>query len=307
MRVHLVDASPYIFRAYFSVPTTLRDHLGGPANAVHGFASFLLRLRDEERPTHLALFFDRNLSSSFRNELLPSYKQQRELPPPELEAQIDGCLRLGQALGIPVFISDRYEAEDLLAAICRALVAEGHEAVVVTSDKDLMQLVSERVSLYDLARGERYGPAEVRAKFGVDPSQITDFLGLAGDTVDNIPGVPGIGPKTAAALLQAFGTLEGIYQRIGEVPYLPLRGAAGVAAKLAEHRQSAFLSKRLAQLPAEAADEARAEFASLVLRNPEPGLAGLLDEFVFTGQRARLEGWSPLSPEGSVQKDTQSD
>lgn len=293
MRVHLIDASPYIFRAFFSVPATLTDGLGKPVNAIHGFASFLLRLRDEEKPTHLALFFDRNLSSSFRNELLPSYKQQRELPPAELEAQIDGCLRLGQALGIPTFISDRYEAEDLLAAICHSVIAAGHEVCLVTSDKDLMQLVTPRVTLYDLARGERYDPAGVRAKFGVDPSQIADFLGLAGDSVDNIPGVPGVGPKTAAALLQAFGSLEGIYQRLAEVPYLPLRGAAGVAAKLAAHRDSAFLSKQLALLPPEAADEASAELGQLALRAPEPGLPALLEEFAFTSQRARLESWGP--------------
>lgn len=293
MKAYLIDASPYIFRAFFAVPSSLKDSLGRPANAIHGFASFLLRLRDEEKPTHMALFFDRNLNSSFRNELLPSYKQQRELPPPDLEAQIDGCLRLGQALGIPTFISDRYEAEDLLAAICRGLVAEGHEICLVTADKDLMQLVSPQVTLYDLARGERYDPAGVKAKFGVDPGQIADYLGLSGDSVDNIPGVPGVGPKTAAALLQVYGSLEGIYQKLHEVPYLPLRGAAGVAAKLAAHRDSAFLSKQLALLPLEAAAEAGASLEVLAVRTPEPGLAALIEELGFTSQRARLEGWGP--------------
>ncbi len=138
---------------------------------------------------------------------MPAYKQQRELPPPELEAQIDGCLRLGQALGIPVFIGDRYESEDLLAAICRTLVEAGHEVCVVTSDKDLMQLVSDRVTLCDFARGERYDPAGVRAKFGVDPAQITDFLGLAGDSVDNIPGFPASVRKRRRRC-GGFGSLE---------------------------------------------------------------------------------------------------
>lgn len=291
MRIYLVDASPYIFRAFFAVPSSIKDREGRTANAIHGFASFLLRLRDEEKPTHLGLFFDRNLNSSFRNEMLPGYKQQRELPPPELEAQIDGCVRLGQALGIATFISDRYEAEDLLAVLCRKAVAAGHGATVVTSDKDLMQLVSEKVTLYDFARGDRYDPAGVRAKFGVAPEQIPDYLGLCGDTVDNIPGVPGIGPKTAATLLQALGSVEGVYQRLNEVPYLPLRGAAGVAAKLEANRDSAFLSKRLALLPEEAADEAKAELESLALRAPGSELEGLLDEMAFTGQRARLAAW----------------
>lgn len=291
MKVHLIDASPYIFRAFFSVPPSITGRDGQPANAVHGFASFLLRLRDEEKPSHLALFFDRNLNSSFRNEMLPSYKQQRELPPPELEAQIDGCLRLGQALGIPVFISDRYEAEDLLAAVCRVMVEEGHEVVLLTSDKDLMQLVSDKVTLYDFARGERYDPAGVRAKFGVDPSQIADYLGLCGDSVDNIPGVPGVGPKTAAALLQAFGSLEGIYEKLDQVPRLPIRGAVTVATKLGLYRDSAFLSKQLALLPLEAADEAQAELETLALRAPGEALAELLDEMAFTSQRARLAAW----------------
>jgi DNA polymerase-1 len=291
MRIYLVDASPYIFRAFFAVPSSIKDRQGRPANAIHGFASFLLRLREEEKPTHLALFFDRNLNSSFRNEMLPGYKQQRELPPPDLEAQIDGCVSLGRALGIPVFISDRYEAEDLLAVLCRKAVAAGHGATVVTSDKDLMQLVSDKVTLYDFARGDRYDPVAVKAKFGVTPAQIPDYLGLCGDTVDNIPGVAGIGPKTAATLLQAFGTVEGVYQKLHEVPYLPLRGAAGVAAKLEASRDSAFLSKRLALLPEEAAVEAEAELESLALRAPGEELESLLDEIGFTSQRARLAAW----------------
>ncbi len=294
MRVHLVDASPYIFRAYFSLPSSIVDRDGRPANAVYGFASFLLRLREEESLSHLALFFDRSLTSSFRNELLPSYKAQRELPPPELEAQQDGCERLGWALGIPVFSSARYEADDLLAALCRELAAAGHEICVVSSDKDLMQLVTEQVSLLDFARGERYDPAAVRSKMGVEPSQVADFLGLAGDSVDNIPGVPGVGPKTASALLQVFGSLENLYSRLSEVPALGIRGAASVAAKLAAHRDSAFLSKQLALLPPEAADEARAELASLALRAPEEALGPLLDELGFGNIRAKLEAWGPI-------------
>lgn len=294
MRVHLIDASPYIFRAYFSLPPSLKDRQGRPVNAVHGFASFLLRLRELESPSHLALFFDRSLNSSFRNELLPSYKAQRELPPPELEAQLDTCERLGQALGIAVFASERFEADDLLAAVCRARVAEGHEVCLVSSDKDLMQLVSERVTLYDFARDERYDPAGVRAKFGVDPAQIADYLGLAGDSVDNIPGVPGIGPKTAAALLQELGSLDGIYARLAEVPNLKMRGAAAVAAKLAQHRESAFLSRELALLPLAAAEEAQVELAGLALREPLAELATLLDELGFTQLRAKLEAWGPV-------------
>jgi DNA polymerase-1 len=288
MRCHLVDASPYIFRAYFSLPSSLRSPGGQPINAVYGFASFLLKLREAERVENLAVAFDRSLTSSFRNEMLPSYKAQRELPEAELEAQLDACERLTRSLGIPTLISDRYEAEDLLAGLCRVLVAEGHEVVLVSADKDLMQLVTDQVSLLDFARDERYGPAEVRAKFGVEPVQITDFLGLAGDSVDNIPGVAGVGAKTAAALLAHFGSIEGIYARLDEVAGLPLRGARSIQGKLAAGRAAAELSKRLATLECV---PCTAGIEDMALRPASPELAALVEELGFGQLRARLAGW----------------
>jgi 5'-3' exonuclease len=266
--VYLIDASPYIFRAYFSLPDSIRDPRGEPVNAVYGFASFLLKLIDDESPSHLAAAFDGSLTTSFRNDLFPAYKAQRDLPPAELEAQLDACRELAGALGVATFIDDRYEADDLIATLGKPLVAAGHRAVVVTSDKDLSQLVGERVTLYDFGKGERFGPAEVEAKFGVPPARIPDLLGLAGDSVDNIPGVPGIGKKSAAALIGALGDLPAIYARLDEVPALPLRGAASLAAKLAEHREIALLSRRLATV----ADDA-----------PLPGGSGGLAELAFAG------------------------
>lgn len=274
--VHLVDASPYIFRAFFSLPDSIRDGDGRPVNAVYGFASFLIKLVETEEPTHLGLAFDRSLTTSFRNELYPEYKSGRELPPPELEAQIDLCVELGRAFGAAVYIDERYEADDLIAALVADLSAEGHGAVIVTSDKDLAQLVTDRVTLWDFARDERYGPAEVAAKLGVRPAQVADLLGLAGDPVDSIPGIPGVGRKTAAALLAAFDDLESVYEGLDRVPELPIRGARSLAGKLAEHREAAFLSKRLATVAPEA--PAEADLGELAYRGADPALVDPLFE-----------------------------
>jgi 5'-3' exonuclease len=265
--LHLVDASPYVFRAYFSIPPSVTAPDGRPVNAVHGFASFLLRLLGEERVSHLAVAFDRSLTTSFRNELYPQYKAQRELPPAELEAQLTDCEELASALGAAVFADERYEADDLIATLAARLRGRVARLVVVSSDKDLAQLVDARTRLHDFARAERLGPREVRAKFGVDPAQIPDYLGLAGDAVDNIPGVKGVGAKTAGALLARFGDLDTLYQRLDEVGELDLRGAGTLATKLEAGRELAFLSRELATLARDA--PARATLTQLRLRRPE--------------------------------------
>jgi 5'-3' exonuclease len=271
--VHLVDASPYIFRAHFSLPGSIKTPDGAPAAAAYGFTSFLLKLIADEKPGHLGVAFDRSLNSSFRNELFPAYKEQRVLPPPELEAQLGACEEIAAALGAATFVDDRYEADDLIGTLCAGLEAAGHGAVIVTSDKDLAQLVTSRTSLFDFAKGLRYTPENVREKFGVRPDQMTDFLGLAGDAVDNIPGVKGIGAATAAGLLARFDHLEDLYARLDEVPGLPLRGARSLHAKLAASRDTAFLSKRLA-----------------TVERAVPGVTGTLESLAFRGaDPARVE------------------
>ena len=272
--VLLVDASPYIFRAHFSLPSSIKTPGGSPAAAAYGFTSFLLKLTADEKPTHLGVAFDRSLNTSFRNEIYPAYKEQRDLPPPELEAQLDACEEIAAALGAATFIDDRYEADDLIGTLCARLEEKGHGAVVVTSDKDLAQLVSERVSLFDFSKGIRYTPKDVFEKFGVRPDQMTDFLGLAGDTVDNIPGIKGIGAKSAAELLARFGHLEELYERLDELPRMSsLRGAKSLHAKLAAGREIAFLSRQLA-----------------TVERGVPGVRGTLESLEFRGaDPARVE------------------
>lgn len=246
MTTYLIDASPYIFRAHFSMPSSLVDPEGRPAGATYGFASFLLKLLAEEQPSHLAVAFDGSLTTSFRNELYPEYKAKRETPPKELVSQLEACRRVAECLGMATFIDQSYEADDLIGTLVDRVTGSDQAAVIVTSDKDLAQLVSEEVTLLDFARESRYSMPEVEEKFGVRPDQMVDLLGLAGDAVDNIPGVRGIGAKTAVALLQAFGDLDTLYERLDEVEKLPLRGASSVRAKLESGREMAFLSKELA-------------------------------------------------------------
>jgi 5'-3' exonuclease len=287
-----VDASPYIFRAYFSLPDSLRDPEGRPVQAVYGFASFLLKLLADERPTHLAVTFDRSLTTSFRNDVYPAYKAQRALPPPELEAQLAACEEMAAALGAATFVDLAYEADDLIATLRARLPRVA--AVVVTSDKDLAQLVDERTSLYDFGKGARLTPVEVEAKFGVRPDQVADLLGLAGDSVDNIPGIAGIGAKTAAALLSRFGHLEELYLRLEEVRETPgIRGGKSLYAKLAAGREIAFLSKRLATVARDAPiDPGRSSLADLAYRGADRGaVAELCDRLGFKTLRERITRW----------------
>ncbi|MEM6794979.1 MAG: 5'-3' exonuclease H3TH domain-containing protein [Acidobacteriota bacterium] len=288
--IYLVDASPYIFRAFFSIPSKIKAPDGSPANAIHGFGGFLLKLIQDHGVSHMALAFDRSLNSSFRNDMYPQYKAQRELPPEDLERQLEGCEELGAALGIRTFVSERYEAEDLLGSLLDPLRDAGHPIVLVSSDKDLMQLVDARTTLFDLARDERYGPPEVEEKFGVRPEQIADYLALAGDSVDNIPGVPGIGKKTAAALLGHFDTVELLLDGADRVAELPIRGARSLAAKLREHRELAEVSKRLAVIARDAPVSASAE--DLRIRGIEPERFEALEKaWGFTRFGARVRAW----------------
>lgn len=243
--IHLVDASPYLFRAFFSLPKSMTGADGRPNNAVYGFTKFIERYVKDERPSHIAVAFDRHFNQSFRNEFYPGYKAHRDASPPELDAQVDPALASTQSLGIATFIDERYEADDLIATIVHQTRNSGAQYVIVTSDKDMTQLVSDRVTVVDPARNLRFDAKAVEEKFGVRPDQITDFLGLAGDAVDNIPGVRGIGPKTAAELLRAYGSIEGIYENIASIK-------KSWAAKLAEDATVAGLSKRLATVSIDA-------------------------------------------------------
>ena len=250
--VHLIDGSLYVFRAWHSMPDEFHDVDGHPVNAVHGFTRFLCELLEKARPRHVAVAFDASLTSSFRNAIYPAYKANRELPPPELEHQFVLCREVAEALGVVVLIDHTYEADDLIGSALWSLRGHGLRSVIVSADKDFGQLLGEHDEQWDYARNLRWGPAGVHEKLGVHPHQVADYLALCGDAVDNIPGVPGIGAKTAAALLTHFGSLDSLLERIDEVAFLRLRGAAACAARLREHADAARLYRRLTRIALDA-------------------------------------------------------
>lgn len=249
---YLIDASMYVFRAWHSIPPDLTDADGLPVNAVHGFTRFLLELLERRRPQHVVVAFDAALESSFRNELYPPYKANREPAPDELKRQFAHCAALCEALGLTVLVDHRYEADDLIGSAVQRLRAHGLRCTLVSADKDLSQLLQGGDEQWDYARDLRWNAAGVKARYGVHAHQIADFLGLAGDSVDNIPGVPGIGAKTAATLLGHFGSLDDLLARHAEIPFLRLRGAAMHARRLHEHRDMALLCRRLATIATDA-------------------------------------------------------
>lgn len=256
--VYLVDASMYVFRAWHSMPSDFIDADGWPANAVHGFARFLLELLERTRPQHIAIAFDEALDSCFRNTLYPAYKANRDPAPDELKRQFAHCKALCLALGLSVLAHEQYEADDLIGSALARQRGHGFRGVIVSADKDLSQLLGDHDEQWDYARDQRWGASGVKARHGVHAHQIADYLALTGDAVDNIPGVPGVGPKTAAVLLAHFGTLDALLARVDEVPFLRLRGAAGIAAKLREHREQALQWRQLTTIvldaPLSAAD-----------------------------------------------------
>ena len=250
--LHLVDASLYVFRAWHSMPDEFRDAHGWPTNAVHGFARFLLDLLERERPRHVAVAFDEALDSCFRNRLYPAYKANREPAPEELRRQFSHCKALCAALGLAVLADHDYEADDLIgSALLRARPA-GYRGVIVSADKDLSQLLGEHDEQWDYARAQRWGADGVKARHGVHAHQIADYLALTGDAVDNIPGVSGVGAKTAAVLLAHFGSLDALLARVDEVAFLRLRRAAQVANRLREQREHALLWRQLTAIACDA-------------------------------------------------------
>jgi len=243
---YLIDASIYIFRAWFSVPDTMRGENGMPVNAIYGFCRFLTEFTERSKARYVGIAFDESLSQSFRNEIYPAYKTNRELPPQDLERQFQYCRRLAEAAGFYCVGSERYEADDLLATMAAQMREDSFRCAIVTADKDLAQVLRGQDFLWDFARDRQLDHHKVIEKFGVPPEAIQDYLGLCGDAVDNIPGVPGIGPKTASALLAEFGSLENLMANLADVAGLKLRGAKSLPTKLKQHAEIARLSKLLA-------------------------------------------------------------
>ena len=239
--VFLVDGSGYIFRAYHALPPINRKSDGLQLNAVFGFCNMLWKLlrdlKPEERPTHLAVVFDKS-EKTFRTAMYPDYKAHRPDPPDDLKPQFKFIREAVQAFDLPCLEQDGFEADDLIATYVREASEAGATATIVSSDKDLMQLVNDRVVMFDTMKDKKIGRAEVIEKFGVPPEKVIEVQALIGDSTDNVPGVPGIGVKTAAQLIGEYGDLETLLaararDQAGEAPAIADR----------ERRESAAVEK----------------------------------------------------------------
>ena len=259
----LVDGSGYIFRAYHALPPLSRKSDGLPTSAVLGFCNMVWKLMRDARdtdvgvtPTHFAVIFDYS-SKTFRNDLYPEYKANRSAPPEDLIPQFGLIRHATRAFGLPCVEMEGFEADDLIATYCRLAGEAGGDATIISSDKDLMQLVGPAVWMYDPMKDRQIGIPEVVEKWGVPPERMIDLQALTGDSIDNVPGVPGIGPKTAAQLLEQFGTLDALLERAGEI-------------KQEKRRQSII----------DNADKARISRELVTLKRDVPVTEGL-DDFVL--------------------------
>jgi 5'-3' exonuclease len=245
--VYHIDASYFIFRAYHSMPPDMVDADGNGTHALYGFARFISDLLERVRPERIGVAFDQSLRSetSFRNSIFPAYKANRDAPPVDLERQFVLCREFCRHMGLAEFASPEYEADDIIGTLTTRSRAAGLRNVVVTRDKDLSQLIRDGDVFWDYSGNTRYQYHEIGARFGAVPELIADFLALTGDTVDNIPGVPGIGKKTAAELFAIFGSLDELYENLDRIHAMKLRGAAAVVARLLAHKEAAYLARRL--------------------------------------------------------------
>ncbi len=243
----LVDGSSYLYRAFHALPP-LTTSTGKPTGAVKGVLNMLLSLRRQYPDSPFAVVFDAK-GPTFRDELFAEYKSQRPPMPDDLRGQVEPLHASVRALGLPLLCVEGVEADDVIGTLARQCAALGRDVVISTGDKDMAQLVCPHVSLVNTMTGSVYDIEGVKNKFGVGPDLIIDFLALMGDKVDNIPGVPGVGEKTACGLLNGIsGGLKGLYDNLDQVAALPIRGAKSLGAKLAEHRDAAFMSYELATI-----------------------------------------------------------
>ncbi|MBL8584089.1 MAG: DNA polymerase I [Rhizobiaceae bacterium] len=291
----LVDGSGYIFRAYHALPPLNRKSDGLPTNAVLGFCNMVWKLMRDARdtdvgvvPTHFAVIFDYS-SKTFRNELYPQYKANRSAPPEDLVPQFGLIRQATRAFGLPCVEMEGFEADDLIATYARLACEAGGDTTIISSDKDLMQLVGATVSMYDPMKDRRIGIPEVIEKWGVPPEKMIDLQALTGDSVDNVPGVPGIGPKTAAQLLEQFGDLDTLLARAGEIKQEKRRET------IIANTENARVSRELVRLKNDVpAPEGLADFVLEPANGPK--LIGFLKTMEFTSLVRRVAEASGADP-----------
>lgn len=281
-RLLLVDGHAYAYRAFYAI-RNLRAPGGRPTNAIYGFVNMLGRMREVVEPTHLAVIWDGGLSAE-RLELVPAYKAQRPEMPDELSQQLGEIPGYLTAAGLRSLQADGVEADDWIAGLALAAADEGAEVVIASADKDFFQLVGGRIGMLNPNDKSEaiWTVAEVQAKTGVTPEQIVDWLSLVGDAVDNIPGVPGVGPKTAASLLARFGTVDALYEKLADVTQEKLRGS------LESAREQVLVNRQMIRLRGELAPPT--EMKDLKIGSPdEARLLELARRWGFKSMAAALE------------------
>lgn len=278
--LYLIDGSATLYRAFFAVPP-LSTSYGLPTGAVYGFANMLLKLIKERGPEFLAVAFDKG-GMTARHEAYAEYKANRPPTPPELLQQIPYTYRLVEALSIPLLAEEGYEADDLLGTAARKAAEAGTTVTLVTADKDFLQLVGPRIKVYDPIREKLYGEEEVVERYGVEPGQLPDLFALMGDPVDNIPNIPGVGEKTARALVQRFGSIENLLDHLKEVKPSKVRES------LQAHGERLRLNKDLVTIKTDLPLELT--LSDLTFKGPdEAALHALFQELEFSSLLKRLK------------------
>ncbi len=270
--LYLIDGSAYIYRAYHAIGP-LSNSQGSPTGAIFGFTNMIAKTLKDRSPQRIAVVFDAK-GPTFRHEMYPEYKANRPAPPQDLIEQIPRIHELVEAYSIPLVFKQGYEADDIIATLARQANQRGWKVTIVSGDKDLTQLVNGNSIMWDPQKDAVYDAHGVKEKFGIEPSQVIDFMALTGDTSDNVPGIPGIGPKTASGLIENFKTLEGIYANIEQVKQKKLRE------NLQQHKDKAILSRRLVTLNSDVPVDL--ELDDLILGAPDVSkLRALFKEFEF--------------------------
>ncbi|MDP6561199.1 MAG: 5'-3' exonuclease H3TH domain-containing protein [Candidatus Binatia bacterium] len=285
--VYLIDASSYVFRAFYGI-RDLKTSTGHPTNATYGVTTMTQKFIKDYKPEWLAAVFDAG-RKTFRNGIYEHYKANRPEAPDELVPQFSDIREVLEAMNVPVLEMEGYEADDLIATLAIEYSRQGNEVVIVTGDKDLMQLAGESVRLLDTMKVRWIGVQEVKERYGVEPDKWIEVIGLMGDAVDNIPGVKGIGEKSAIALIQRFQTIENLYDHLDELDDLKLRGTARIRKALAEGKEKALLSRELATVKKDVPIQVSID----QLRYQEPDKEKLRDlfiEFEFTHLLRELNG-----------------
>lgn len=246
--IYLIDSNIYVFRAWQRISGAVTDGCQQPANAVTGFIEFLFDLLSRRRPSLIACVFDHRDGKNSRRAVLPAYKAHRAPTPANLSAQFPACRQFADTIGITTFSSCRVEADDVIGTLAQQAGAQDISSIIVSADKDLCQFVGKRDAIWDYARDSWADQRAIEGRFGVRAWQLADLLALTGDKADNIPGVPGIGPGTAARLLTKWGNLDILLDNLDNVPAMKFRGAAQAARQLSGYREQLLVSRRLTGL-----------------------------------------------------------